>query len=198
MMVEEQEQWLVCPGDVLGTTVNLMSGEGTYSDGEEIRSLLLGVCTKQSVSYPTDEELQNKEELKVRQIGQPPVVPHQGDIVTGRVVRVTPKLVQVQFLCIGETALKHEFEGIIRMQDVRTTETDKLEMQDCFWPGDIVRTKILSLGDARSYFLTTAEEALGVVQALSEERVVMIPKSQTEMQCPQSQKIFKRKVAIAQ
>jgi exosome complex RNA-binding protein Csl4 len=40
-------------------------------------------------------------------------------------------------------------------------------MYDCFRPGDIVRAKVLSLGDARSYHLSTADNSLGVVRAKS-------------------------------
>lgn len=40
-------------------------------------------------------------------------------------------------------------------------------MYDCFRPGDVVRAKVLSLGDARSYYLTTADNSLGVVHAKS-------------------------------
>lgn len=40
-------------------------------------------------------------------------------------------------------------------------------MYDCFRPGDIVRARVLSLGDARSYHLTTAHNSLGVVRAKS-------------------------------
>ncbi len=40
-------------------------------------------------------------------------------------------------------------------------------MYDCFRPGDVVRCEVLSLGDARSYYLTTAKNELGVVYAKS-------------------------------
>ncbi len=40
-------------------------------------------------------------------------------------------------------------------------------LSHCFRPGDIVRASVLSLGDARSYYLTTAENELGVVYAKS-------------------------------
>ncbi len=45
-------------------------------------------------------------------------------------------------------------------------------MYDCFRPGDIVRAEVLSLGDVRSYFLTTAKNELGVVFARSIAGVV--------------------------
>jgi exosome complex component CSL4 len=50
---------------------------------------------------------------------------------------------------------------------VRATEIDKVVMVDCFRPGDVVRAEVLSLGDARSFYLTTAQNDLGVVYAKS-------------------------------
>ena len=41
-------------------------------------------------------------------------------------------------------------------------------MYKCFRPGDIVIARVISLGDAQSYLLTTAENELGVVIATSE------------------------------
>ncbi|SCU98501.1 LAMI_0F14928g1_1 [Lachancea mirantina] len=61
---------------------------------------------------------------------------------------------------LGET-----FKGIIRSQDVRATNRDKVKIMDSFKPGDIVRARILSLGDGSNYNLTTARNDLGVVFA---------------------------------
>ncbi|KAK0544630.1 hypothetical protein OC846_005834 [Tilletia horrida] len=60
-----------------------------------------------------------------------------------------------------------DFTGVIRAQDVRATEKDKVRLADCFRVGDIVRASVISLGDARSYFLSTAENRLGVIYAVS-------------------------------
>lgn len=57
------------------------------------------------------------------------------------------------------------FRGILRSQDVRSTERDRVKMLDCFKPGDIVRAQVLSLGDGNNYYLTTARKDLGVVFA---------------------------------
>jgi hypothetical protein len=38
-------------------------------------------------------------------------------------------------------------------------------MYSCFRPGDLVRAEVISLGDARSYYLSTAKNSLGVVSA---------------------------------
>lgn len=61
---------------------------------------------------------------------------------------------------LGET-----FKGIIRSQDVRSTERDRVKIIESFKPGDIVRAQILSLGDGTNYYLTTARNDLGVVFA---------------------------------
>ncbi len=60
-----------------------------------------------------------------------------------------------------------DFQGVVRTQDVRTTEKDKVKLADCFRPGDIVRATVISLGDARSYYLSTAGNELGVIYAVS-------------------------------
>jgi exosome complex component CSL4 len=59
------------------------------------------------------------------------------------------------------------FPHLCRLQDVRATEIDKVVMVECFRPGDVVRAEVLSLGDARSFYLTTAQNDLGVVYAKS-------------------------------
>ena len=60
-----------------------------------------------------------------------------------------------------------------RLQDVRATEADKVEIYGSFRPGDLVRAEVLSLGDTRSYYLSTARNELGVVYAKSVEGVVL-------------------------
>jgi exosome complex component CSL4 len=54
----------------------------------------------------------------------------------------------------------------------------------------------LSLGDSRSYYLTTAKNELGVVYAKSATSgAPMVPISWEEMQDPESQVVEKRKIA---
>lgn len=68
-----------------------------------------------------------------------------------------------QAIDLGET-----FKGIIRTQDVRSTDRDKVQIIECFKPGDIVRAQVISLGDGSNYYLSTARNDLGVVFAKSE------------------------------
>lgn len=58
-----------------------------------------------------------------------------------------------------------------------------------------VRAEVLSLGDARSYYLTTARNELGVIYASSLAGHPMIAVDWSEMQCPTTLAKEKRKVA---
>ncbi|KAI5953653.1 CSL4 [Candida jiufengensis] len=70
---------------------------------------------------------------------------------------------QAQIYDLGEN-----FKGIIRSQDIRSTERDRIVVGECYKPGDIVRAMILSLGDGNNYYLTTARNDLGCIFAKSE------------------------------
>ncbi|GMF03080.1 unnamed protein product [Ambrosiozyma monospora] len=62
----------------------------------------------------------------------------------------------------GET-----FRGIIRSQDVRSTNRDSVQTWNCFQPGDIIRAEVISLEDGVNYYLSTAKNELGVILARS-------------------------------
>lgn len=103
-----------------------------------------------------------------------------------------------QIVCVGRLALEQQFpfRGIIRQQDVRATETDKVVLAECFRPGDIVRAEVVSLGDARSYYLSTAKNELGVVAAKSATvGAQMVPVGWEHMECPKTKVRERRKVA---
>lgn len=60
-------------------------------------------------------------------------------------------------------------------QDIRATEVDKAEVVKSLRPGDIIRARVISLGDSTQYFLSTAENELGVRWAKSAAGAIMIP-----------------------
>ncbi|WIA32779.1 hypothetical protein OEZ86_005963 [Tetradesmus obliquus] len=179
---------LVCVGDRLASEDSLQAGTGTYVRGGFIYASIVGL--QQVVHEGTDEAV-----VQVVAKGAAPVVPEPGSIVIAKVTKVSPTAANARIVCCGAQALEADFSGVIRQQDVRTHEIDKVVMYDCFRPGDIVRAKVLSLGDARSYHLSTADNSLGVVRAKSLAGVAMVPVSWQEMQCPQTKAVERRKVA---
>ncbi|XP_022106158.1 exosome complex component CSL4-like isoform X2 [Acanthaster planci] len=114
------------------------------------------------------------------------------------VLNVNPRFCRCAILSVEGTPLTQSFRGMIRREDIRATEKDKVEVYKSFRPGDVVLARILSLGDAQWYLLSTAENELGVVLAQSEAGVNMVPISWSEMVCPKTHCKEFRKVARVQ
>ncbi|KAF8451847.1 hypothetical protein BGX38DRAFT_1181517 [Terfezia claveryi] len=87
------------------------------------------------------------------------------------------------------------FPGVIRVQDVRATEKDKVRIASSFKPGDIVRAAVISLGDQSNYYLSTGRNELGVVVARTDSGDLLYPKSWKEMICSRTGIVEERKVA---
>lgn len=88
---------------------------------------------------------------------------------------------------------------------MRATEKDKVVLGEVFRVGDIVRAVVISLGDQRDYYLSTAGNEYGVLLAWSANDTglpggegggrLMEPVSWQEMRDPVSGKKEIRKVA---
>ncbi|GAC73939.1 exosomal 3'-5' exoribonuclease complex, subunit ski4 [Moesziomyces antarcticus T-34] len=175
----------------------LKLGLGTYSRGDYVLSSLVGYETRTpstSASAPSSSsrsQVPKTETVSISGVENRFVVPRPDSTVIARVTRVTPRQAYLSILIVdgqpcgsssstsstfvqsglGNHAAGEgegiDFQGVVRSQDVRSTEKDKVKLADCFRPGDIVRATVISLGDARSYYLSTAANHLGVIYALS-------------------------------
>ncbi|KAL2255404.1 hypothetical protein VTK26DRAFT_3442 [Humicola hyalothermophila] len=123
------------------------------------------------------------------------VLPEVGNTVLCRVTRITPRQAVVAILVCGDTVLEAEWQGLIRVQDVRATEKDRVKIYESFRPGDIVRAEVISLGDQANYYLSTARNELGVILATSEAGNTMFPVSWKEYRDPETGLSEPRKVA---
>ncbi|KUF95938.1 Exosome complex component CSL4 [Phytophthora nicotianae] len=133
----------------------LKAGNGAYVRDDAI---FASICGKWRISQDVVEVTRaNKTVASVQ-------VLRLGDIVICRVVKITSRQVMVDILCVGETVLKEAFPGTIRLEDVRNHDIDKLVIEEIFSPGMLVKAAVLSFGDTRSYFLSTAKPGLGVVR----------------------------------
>lgn len=72
------------------------------------------------------------------------VLPSVGNVVLCRITRITPRQAVVAILVCGNTVLEAEWQGVIRVQDVRATEKDRVKIYESFRPGDIVRASVVS------------------------------------------------------
>ncbi|KAG8163517.1 hypothetical protein KVR01_006814 [Diaporthe batatas] len=123
------------------------------------------------------------------------VLPQVGNTVLCRVTRITPRQAVVAILVCGDTVLGAEWQGVIRVQDVRATEKDRVKVYESFRPGDIVRASVISLGDQANYYLSTASNELGVIMAVSEAGNAMYPVTWKEYKDPETGLSESRKVA---
>ncbi|OBZ79089.1 Exosome complex component csl4 [Grifola frondosa] len=156
-------------------------GGGIYSRDGQVRASLVGVPQHAGSTLAIS-----------RMRHHPPAI---NSVVLGSITRLSPLQAVLSISVVDGVPLPagEEFTGVIRVQDVRATEKDKVKIVDCFRGGDIVKGLVLSLGDARSYYVTTARNDLGVIFATSEAGATMEPVSWQEMRCPKTGKIEKRK-----
>ncbi|KAF5390306.1 hypothetical protein D9757_002818 [Collybiopsis confluens] len=153
-------------------------GRGLYEKDSQLRASLVGIPRFEGSDFSIS---------RVR-----PQPPSSNSVVLGSITRLSPTQALLSITVVDDVPLPagEEFTGVIRAQDVRATEKDKVKIGECFRGGDVI-----SLGDARSYFITTARNDLGVIFATSEAGATMEPVSWQEMRCPKSGKIEKRKCA---
>ncbi|KAG9506030.1 hypothetical protein J7337_003005 [Fusarium musae] len=197
---------IALPGNILGPVTKFAPGPGTHVYEGNVVSSLLGRVTVtppakppgpqkrlNKITAPTTEELAT---ISVARHGHKrEVLPDVENIVLARVLRLMPKQAIVVIQQVGDTVLQTEWQGVIRVQDVRATEKDKVKIYESFKPGDIVRAQVISLGDQANYYLSTASNELGVVMATSEAGNDMVPISWKEYRDPETGICEPRKVA---
>lgn len=130
-------------------------------------------------------------------------LPVVGSVVLARVVRVRRGQIDVVILVVygdgsedGEGSVcADEWQAVIRREDIRATEKEKVVCAEGFRVGDVVRGVVISLGDQLNYYLTTGKNELGVIMAKSEAGNTMYPISWKEFKDPETGMVESRKVA---
>ena len=187
----------VVPGDRIGNIRQVKAGTGTYISRGHIYASLMGHLTVQPVEPGAEGP---SFQCSVRPRGIKSLFAAQalfaGQLVVGKILRISPQNAIMEIRLVqGLGALHTPQEGAIRREDVRSGATEQLSLADCFQPGDLVVARVISLGDSRRYFLTTAESELGVIQAKSRVGAAMIPISFKQMECPETGEKEPRKCA---
>lgn len=146
------------PGQLLGSSSEYLPGPGTHIHSSNLYASILGpikTVAPPKPSYP------QKRATKITPAAPAPlstisieratltgdkaeILPEVNSTVLCRVTRITPRQATVAILVVGETVLEGEWQGLIRVQDVRATEKDKVKIFESFRPGDIVRAVVVS------------------------------------------------------
>ncbi|KUJ21992.1 uncharacterized protein LY89DRAFT_704729 [Mollisia scopiformis] len=207
---------IAVPGQLLGSISDYLPGPGTHTHNANLYASILGPVTKTNPPKPTGPQKRLTKITPAAPGGLPTlsierslstpgandggakkteILPEVNSNVLCKVTRINPRQATVSILVVGETVLDGEWQGVIRVQDVRATEKDKVKIFESFRPGDIVRAVVISLGDQASYYLSTASNHLGVIMATSEAGNTMYPVSWKEYKDPETGASENRKVA---
>lgn len=118
-----------------------------------------------------------------------------GDKVMCRATKLSMNQTNVDIISVGDKELKQVAKGVIRREDIQTSEIDTIVMSNSFRPGDLIRAKVISMGDSRNFYCSTSESDCGVRFARSQIGNLMRPISWKEMQDIFTGKIEARKSA---
>lgn len=158
---------IAIPGQPLGAASKYIPGPGTHLHLSQIHASILGPIhlthppkpvgpqkrlTKITPSAPTPlptisvlrGPLLDTKPGEV-QTAKREAIPEVGSIVLCRVTRITARQASVAILVVGETVGEGEWQGVVRVQDVRATEKDRVKIAESFRPGDVVRAIVVCL-----------------------------------------------------
>lgn len=150
-----------------------LSGAGTYTYRNYIHSALCGVVQVEQ-SRPDAECGSDGAQRAARTVtvvhdlrNRQEKLPTVGAVVTCRVVSIGSLQARCQISCVGQQLLRLPFRALLRKEDVRAEDKDRVEMHLCYRPRDIILAKVMGSSD-QGYLLSTAEDELGVVVAYNE------------------------------
>jgi len=179
---ERKSGLFVVPGDCLGVIEEFTSGPGTYVEGGTIHSkvtgrTLLDMLNKQVSVYP---------------LVKTATVPQVGNIVIGMVSDVKSKNAVLTIFQVGDKTLSGFFKGMLHISGVSYGYVDN--MFNVCKAGDIMRAKVIST-ENRSFFLSTADNDLGVVYALCSLCGHVLQPGNRGMSCSNCGNVERRKMS---
>lgn len=209
-MMDAQSRSVVTPATQLATAADAYTcGMNTYQlANNNIYAATTGVTHIEAVAATATTAATSSISVLPRKATL--MLPAVGSYVTCRVHRVTARDARCEILMIhvptpataenlyateSTIVLPTPLTGQLRQRDVRRHDIDNVVMINCFRPTDIIRARVIALGDTRSYFLSTVGNECGVLLAYSAVGVAMLPVSWELMQCPVTAVKQQRKVA---
>lgn len=182
-------QTVVLPGQSLAEFPERTPGNGTHVHDSTIYASISGLVPS---ATPNTVHVQRASTVNISA-----TLPTVNTEVLARVTRTNTRQANVTMLVVGDHVCdaESEFQGLIRQQDIRATEKDKVKVGESFRPGDVVRAVVVSLGDQGGYYLSTAGNRYGVVMAWGEGGGLCSPISWKEVVDPVTGAKEPRKVA---
>jgi exosome complex component CSL4 len=171
----------VLPGSLLQVSGDVELGEGLYRRNGCIYASRVGTVTT------VDNKLLQVTSSRTNHS----LLPSIGQTIIGTVTRLTTRYVGIDISVLETNPpvyLEEPFKGTLRGQDIWPIEDKEAptQMNMAMRPGDLVRARIIGVGDASAGFLlsTAVEETLGVVfSRCASTGEPLVPVSWNEMVC---------------
>lgn len=172
----------VVPGERLGVVEEFMPGPGTYERNGTIYSEVTGYTTRDKINKI----------IAVSPTVKQPLIPREGDTVTGTVVNAQGKMATLNLIKIGERTLSTPFTALLHI----STSSPKYErvMVEVCKTADVVRARVVNTRN-RVPQLTTIGRGLGVIRASCSRCGDPLRLKGTVLQCQTCMNIERRKLA---
>lgn len=183
----------VLPGQkVADSSSGLTAGFGIYERNGFLLAALPGTLAQSSSNVLSVQTSSSKLHTQA--------IPVIGQNIIGRIVRITSKYAGIEILAVdGELPLMESIKGTIRIQDIVEVEEKEVPpMHSAFRPGDLVRARIIGVGDPSAGFLlsTGTDAHLGVIYGKGAAAgAPLLPFAWNEMICSKTGIKEKRKCA---
>ena len=147
----------VLPGTHIGPASTWTSGPGTFVHNAQIFASIKGKPLVLSSSDPSSTSASAKPTISVdspaspqgpipsRNVTRRNVLPAVNSIVLAKVTRLQQRQVNVAISIVDDIVCADEFSGVVRREDVRGWEVDRVKVEEVFRVGDVVRAVVVSV-----------------------------------------------------
>ena len=80
------------------------------------------------------------------------MLPSVNAVVLAKVTRLQQRQANVAIVVVNETVCADEFAGMVRREDVRGWEVDRVKVEEMFRVGDVIRAVVVSVAACLFFF----------------------------------------------
>lgn len=140
---------LAYPGLKLVPASKYASGPGTHIYESHVHASLAGVPTVDNSTKPPTVSIPRLRSSPVSayvpsaNVSTTNTLPKVGSIVLARVTRCMVRQINVAILVVDDEVCGDEWAGVVRREDVRATEKEKVMIGESFRVGDLIRGEVV-------------------------------------------------------
>lgn len=151
---------IVIPGDIASSSSSIKPGQGIQPNkGGDLKATLFG----KKIIENKDSRLHIVSATPSQPFSRN-YVPNVNDTVYAKVTKIAQNQIYLDIIMINNINLySYNIKGILRREDISETNIDQINLYNEFSLLEIIKCKILSLGDTKYYFLTINGSGLGSV-----------------------------------